>query len=139
MPAVKQHIRLTNRMTDLPALAEQVETFGRLRHMSGRTLHEINLVLEELFTNIVKNGYTDDRIHVIDIHLSHDDKAFRATVVDDGLPFNPCEAEPPDTRCSLEDRSIGGVGLHLIRKLVDGLSYRRSSGKNRVTLTKQIV
>jgi sigma-B regulation protein RsbU (phosphoserine phosphatase) len=60
------------------------------------------------------------------------------TISDDGLPFNPLSAKAPDTKASLEDRDIGGLGIHLVRSMVDDVSYHRRIDKNVLTLVKQL-
>jgi len=59
-------------------------------------------------------------------------------VEDDGQPFNPLEAPEPDTTKSLEDRLVGGLGVYLVRKLMDGLEYRRHEGKNLLVMKKHV-
>jgi anti-sigma regulatory factor (Ser/Thr protein kinase) len=60
------------------------------------------------------------------------------TVVDDGHEFDPLAKEAPDLTLSVEDRPIGGLGIHLLRNLTDGMSYERRDGLNRLTLTKRL-
>jgi anti-sigma regulatory factor (Ser/Thr protein kinase) len=59
-------------------------------------------------------------------------------IEDDGIPFNPLEKETPDTDLPLEERKIGGLGIHLVRNLMDKVSYQRRVDKNRLTLVKNI-
>ncbi len=60
------------------------------------------------------------------------------TIADDGVPFNPLGAEAPDIDASLEEREIGGLGIHLVRSLMDDVSYQRRIGKNVMTLVKHL-
>ncbi len=60
------------------------------------------------------------------------------SITDDGIPFNPFGVETPDTKLSLEEREIGGLGIHLVRKVMDKVSYQRRIDKNVVTLVKDI-
>jgi len=62
----------------------------------------------------------------------------RVEVEDDGKPLNPLEASEADTTQSLEDRAVGGMGIHLVRKLTDGLEYRRHEGRNLLVMRKQL-
>ena len=61
-------------------------------------------------------------------------KRLTVTITDDGVPFNPLSVERPDTDLSLEDREFGGMGIHLVRNLVDDVSYQRRIGKNVMTM-----
>ena len=60
------------------------------------------------------------------------------TISDDGIPFNPFQKASPDLKASLEDRDIGGLGIHLVRELMDSVSYKRGVGRNIVTLVKDL-
>jgi serine/threonine-protein kinase RsbW len=98
----------------------------------------VGLAIEELVTNCIKYGYDDAAEHTIDIVLSVADHTLTMTVVDDGHPFNPLSAPPPDLSLAIEDRPIGGLGIHMLRELTDNMTYERRDGTNRVTLTKRM-
>lgn len=95
-----------------------------------------NLAIEELVTNCIKYGYDDPHEHVIDIELKFSPGELMLTVTDDGRPFNPLEQPEPDTGLPPDQRPIGGLGIHLLRRMSDGMEYIRERGKNRVTLRK---
>ena len=97
-----------------------------------------NLAVEELITNCIKYGYSDGGEHLIEIELSIADQQLILHVVDDGRAFNPVDAPAPDTSRAPESRTIGGLGLHLLRTLSDGMSYERRDGFNHVTLVKRL-
>jgi anti-sigma regulatory factor (Ser/Thr protein kinase) len=102
-------------------------------------MHDLNLALEEILTNIISYGYTDNREHEIRVSLSVQPGEVTAEVEDDGRPFNPLEAPEPDTAKSLEEKMIGGLGIHLVRKLTDGLEYQRQEEKNRLVMKKHLL
>ena len=97
-----------------------------------------NLVVDELVTNCIKYAYSDAREHVIEVELQIADGELTVTVVDDGQPFNPLTVPTPDTSLALEERPLGGLGLHLLRQLSDGMSYERRGNQNRVVLVKRL-
>lgn len=97
----------------------------------------VSLAIEEIVTNCIKYGYDDSDAHTIEISLSLSDGLLTMVVTDDGHPFNPLEAPPPDLSLAIEDRPIGGLGIHLLRELSDEVSYDRRDGMNRLTLTKR--
>jgi serine/threonine-protein kinase RsbW len=70
------------------------------------------------------------------VRLSAEPGEIKAEVEDDGEPFNPLEAPEPDTEKSLEERTIGGLGIHLVRKLMDRLEYKREGERNLLTVRK---
>ena len=97
-----------------------------------------NLVVDELVTNCIKYAYSDAREHVIEVELQIANGDLTVTVVDDGQPFNPLTVPTPDTSLAIEERPLGGLGLHLLRQLSDGMSYERRGNQNRVVLVKRL-
>jgi serine/threonine-protein kinase RsbW len=98
-----------------------------------------NLAIEELATNCIKYGYDDTHEHIIELRMSLSSGSLVLVVKDDGHPFNPLEAPAPDMSLPVEDWAVGGLGLHLLRQLSDGMEYVREDGKNQVTLRKSAV
>jgi serine/threonine-protein kinase RsbW len=92
------------------------------------------LVLEEIVTNVILYGCEDGLEHEISVRLSWEDPYIKLEVEDDGRPFNPLEAPPPDTGKPLAERQVGGLGIHLVREMMDELEYRRENDKNLLTL-----
>ena len=97
----------------------------------------VSLALEEVVTNCIKYGYDDEVEHTIDVSLSYSNGALTMVIADDGHEFNPLDAPPPDLSLAIEDRPIGGLGIHLLRELSDDVTYERRDGINRLTLTKR--
>ena len=131
-------LKMPNRLDALTPVVNAV--LARLEEVnapSGATF-AANLALEELVTNIIKYGYDDDGEHLITIRLSVDGDALSLTVIDDGHEFNPFQQAPPDTTAAMEDREIGGLGLHFIRNLLDSCHYERKDGENHVRVTKRL-
>ena len=95
------------------------------------------LALEELVTNSIKYGYDDQDEHVIQVQVELALEGVTIVVEDDGHPFNPLEQVEPDMNLPLDQRPIGGLGLHLLRKLSDRMDYAWQNGRNRVTLHKK--
>ncbi len=131
-------VQLKNSLSEIERLARVVDEFGERHHIEFQSVHNMNLTLEEILTNIISYGYDDDAEHQIVARLSVEGKKWTAEVEDDGKPFNPLEAPEPDTVQSLEERPIGGLGIPLVRKLMDELEYRRSQGKNLLVVRKKL-
>ena len=117
---------------------EQAESWLAEQRVSFEAMYLVSLAIEELVTNCIKYGYSDTKDHIVHFVLSMEDGALRIEVVDDGDPFNPLEAPPPDLSLPIEDRPIGGLGIHLLRELADDVSYERRDGTNRLRLTKRM-
>jgi serine/threonine-protein kinase RsbW len=95
------------------------------------------LAVEELVTNCIKYAYDDSHEHRIRIAIHLSEVEMVVTIEDDGHPFDPRSLPEPDTGLPLEDRPIGGLGIHLLRNLFDTLDYSRLEGHNRVVLRKR--
>jgi len=94
------------------------------------------LALDELLTNVVKYGYDDDLEHAIAFEFLASPDQFEIRVVDDGREFNPVDFTATGLDASLEDRNIGGLGLHLLRSMSDRFTYQRRDGRNHMSLVK---
>lgn len=104
--------------------------------VKGRARYWVELVFEEIVTNIVRHGYTDERAHEIDVRITCGDGSVVLAVEDDGRPFDPLQRPDPDKPASIEEATVGGLGILLVRKAATGLRYERTSdGRNRVTVT----
>ena len=130
-------IKLNNKVSELERFNQTLTEFGQHHGLAPRLVHDLNLALEEILTNIISYGYTDNREHEIKVRLSVQPGEVKAEVEDDGQPFNPLEAPEPDTAQSLQERTIGGLGIHLVRKLMDNLEYKRQGDRNLLTMKKK--
>ena len=103
-------------------------------------MQKVQVVLEEVLSNIIFYAYDDNEDHEIEITMEIIEEHLKLTIVivDDGLPFNPLKVEKPDTSLALQDREIGGLGIHLVINLMDEVKYERREEQNVITLTKQI-
>lgn len=131
-------IILKNSASEIPRLIEAVHIFAKGRKISEKAANEITLALEEILANIQSYAYTDKDEHEITVILSLTDTEFTAKIIDDGRPFDPLSVPEPDINAPLETRKVGGVGLFLVRKLMDKIEYRRKEGKNILTATKSL-
>jgi anti-sigma regulatory factor (Ser/Thr protein kinase) len=98
----------------------------------------LNLVLEELVTNIIFYGYEDQNKHEITIVVILDNKLINIQLEDDGKEFDPLSIPEPDINLAIEDRKIGGLGIHFVRKIMDKIDYKRLDNRNILTLSKNI-
>ena len=95
-------LELKNSLSELSTLGSSLEQFGEALGISSKILFEISLSIEELFSNIVSYGYTDDAVHWIKLTISYEDQMLVIRLEDDGIPFNPLRAEEPDCECPIE-------------------------------------
>ena len=134
----KLEIKLTNKISEVSRVVDQVEVFGEENGLPFKVLNTINLALDEIITNIVSYGYTDDASHEIDIELILDEKLLTVKITDDAVEFNPLDQPEPDVNIPLEEKKIGGLGIHLIRNLIDELDYKRIDDKNVFVMRKKL-
>jgi sigma-B regulation protein RsbU (phosphoserine phosphatase) len=132
-------IKLNNKVSELERFNQILTEFCQRHDLTSKVIHDLNLALEEILTNIISYGYTDNRDHEIRVSLSVQPGEVKAEVEDDGRPFNPLEVPEPNTAKPLEERTIGGLGIHLVRKLTDGLEYQRQEEKNRLVMKKHLL
>jgi anti-sigma regulatory factor (Ser/Thr protein kinase) len=92
--------------------------------------------LEEIVTNVICHGCCDGSHASIEVELALQPDELVMTVEDSATPFDPLQAPAPDLEAALEDRPIGGLGVHLVRKLMDRVTYERRDGKNRLVMSK---
>lgn len=134
-------VNVRSRDEDLPRLAQAVEEFARAQGWPTTMAYQVQLALEELALNIVNYGYDDAErgtMRGAEIRIVSDDSGVTIEIVDDGRPFDPfSEAPPPDLESGLDSRPIGGLGVHLVKTMMDETAYRREDGLNRLTLIKR--
>ncbi|MEG6550722.1 ATP-binding protein [Desulfocurvibacter africanus] len=133
----ERHIILSGYLTQLEKLSRFVDSFGREHDLPTPLIFELNLALDELVTNIITHGSRGGDLSWISVSLCRTEEELLAVVEDDGQAFDPCQAEAPDLLCSLEERCIGGLGIHLVRNLTDAMCYERIGDRNRITLVKK--
>ena len=129
-------IVLTSELSELGRLAEAVADFGRRHVLPAPAMAPMALALDELVTNAIVHGYGGGGTVVVRLWVSGE--WLEAEVIDEGPAFDPFSAPPPDLDAPLEEREIGGLGVHLVRTLLDRVGYLRDGSTNRVQLAKRV-
>jgi serine/threonine-protein kinase RsbW len=129
---------LKSDLSELDKLCENLDTFGNKFGLSKKLIFEINLALDELFTNIISYGFNDGKEHIVKVTLTPQNNELCLCIEDDGKPFNPIDFETPDVSCSVEECQIGGLGIHIMKKLMDEICYERCGDKNVLNLKKKV-
>jgi serine/threonine-protein kinase RsbW len=132
------NLQIKNSLEALHSAIAVVSRWLGDRNTSEEVKHFACLALEELVTNSIKYGYEDSDEHVIEVSLRLSKAELVLVFVDRGRPFNPLEAPDPPLDLPIEERQVGGLGLYLLRKMSDRMTYVRKAGENRVTLHKFI-
>lgn len=135
-----QLLRITRsaRMAHLPDLMALVEEACDAADANADVRYAVRLAVEEISVNIINYGYAGRAVGPIELVLAWDDDQITVEIGDNAACFAPEDAPPPDLESGWEDRSIGGLGWHLVRRLVDSVGHRYDAGHgNRYTLTKR--
>ena len=137
MTIVSEH-RLRNDPREARQVGAWVEAFVRRAGLSTEVQNALDLSLVEWVTNVISYGYEDKQEHSITLRFKAEAAEVCVEVEDDGKEFNPLLHPPADTTVPLETRPIGGLGIHMMRKLMDAVQYQRTNGRNIVTLKKRL-
>lgn len=129
---------LLNRPSEIARLQDQLEALARQFDLPPKTLHDVQLAVEEHLTNILNYGFDDQGEHQIKVRASITAIELRIEVEDDARPFDPLKHPVPDLSQPLDARPVGGLGIHMMRKSVDRLEYRWVDGKNILVMVKQL-
>ena len=133
-----QHsITLTNDIQQVPQLAEFVDMVCEEVGMDMAVAIQMNLAIEEAVVNVMTYAYPAGTIGNVNIEAQANDERLKFTIIDSGIPFDPTTKDEVDTTLSAEERPIGGLGIHLVRQLMDSINYERIDGKNVLTLRKK--
>ena len=131
-------LRLANNLAALADLADRVERFGVEHRLPASVVNALNVALDEAVSNAINHGYDAGVGGEIAVRLRRRPDSVLVEVEDDGRPFDPLQAPPPDLTLPLEQRPVGGLGIHLIRNLMDELSYARVGGRNVLKMAKHL-
>jgi len=140
MPKTPDALELTIEidLAQLAVVRDHVERFAKQENLSRVVAFAAELALEELLTNTISYGYGDKSGQLIEIRLEVLGDQLIIRTVDGALAFDPRTAKEPNTELSLKKRALGGLGVHLIKNLMDRVEYRHKDGKNHVTLRKNL-
>ncbi len=128
-----------NLMSQNKTIGTALNEFAEQQNLPPDAVFQIQLSLEELFTNVVHYAHDDDLEHDVEIIFQKQGRTVTIEISDGGQPFNPLEDAPePDIDATLEERRIGGVGVVLAKELMTELRYERDGGHNRMIMIKKI-
>lgn len=132
----KHSLTLPNDIETIPQLNEFIDTVAEEIGLDMSLTMSLNLAIEEAVVNVMEYAYPEGEQGNVDIEVIADDKWLTFIISDNGIPFDPTTQEDADTTLSAEERPIGGLGIFLVRQLMDSINYQRKDGKNILTLSK---
>ena len=130
-------------LESIPLVSERFEVFAQEHELDDTVRRQVLLVLDDMLNNVASYAYqdvpaSDDEPHDISIKAELSPARLVLTISDAGVPFNPFGLNAPDVQASLEERDIGGLGIHLVKTVMDDVDYSRRAGRNVVALTKRL-
>jgi anti-sigma regulatory factor (Ser/Thr protein kinase) len=127
-----------NRIDEIGAAAQLAQDFGARHSLASGVIHDLCVAFDEALSNVVKYGYRDDARHEISVRLAIAGTHVVAEIEDDGVPFDPLSAPPPRLEGGIDERPIGGLGIYLLRQLMDEVRYVRRGNRNVLVMKKRI-
>ena len=127
--------KISNRVEELTAVLAQLEAFAGKQRLPQDTVFKLRLVAEEVLTNQVKYAYPPGSKGWLSMDIALSGNSLRLEFCDGGTPFNPLTAQPPRLELPPQQRSEGGLGIHLVKSLSAAMEYKHLDGKNILFVT----
>ena len=139
----RQTIVISNKIEELHQVRLFIEEVGAQVSLTSDVILKLNLAMEEALSNIIlysfdKQQKEQQMEQQIEISVTCTGNEVIITLIDNGCPFNPTLKEAPDLHLSAAERSIGGLGIHIIQQIMDKVDYQRVNNQNILTMTKKI-
>ena len=135
---MEKKLILQNEVAEISKLAIFIEELGEEFGLSPELVFNLNLVLEEAVSNVILYAYPKEEHQIISLIARKKDNQLIFILTDSGKEFDPTQAPDADITLSAEDRPIGGLGIFLIRQIMNTVEYQRIEGKNVLTLGKKL-
>ena len=129
---------LPNDVDTIPQLNEYIDCICEENGIDMEIAMSLNLAIEEAVVNVMTYAYPEGETGQVDITMKSDGNLLTCILSDSGTPFDPTQTPEVDTTLSAEERPIGGLGIYLVRQIMDNISYEYVNGQNVLTLTKHL-
>jgi anti-sigma regulatory factor (Ser/Thr protein kinase) len=131
-------ITVPSEIEAITTIFDEFAGFAEEHSLSDSVRRAVLLVLDEFVNNIVSYSHSATEEHEIKVVVVLSSDRLAVTIEDDGVPFNPFKKDPPDLDASIDDRQVGGLGIHLVRSVMDDYEYKRLKDRNIVTVYKNL-
>ncbi|MBR5542406.1 MAG: ATP-binding protein [Bacteroides sp.] len=135
---MEKKLVLKNEISEISKLATFIEELGEELDLAPDLVFNLNLVLEEAVSNVIFYAYPKEEQQEIFLTATMSDNNLVFVLTDSGKEFDPTQAPDADITLSAEEREIGGLGIFLIRQIMNMVEYQRIDGKNVLTLGKHL-
>lgn len=131
---------ISSALTHIPFLAEEIANWGKENQIDGKHIFQVNLILEELITNIINYGHKkiDHKKIYITLQLDKPNRKLIITLLDEAPEFNPLKQSTSPLDVGIEERIIGGLGIHFVKSLTEHIDYHYTGTGNQLKLYKSI-
>lgn len=135
---MEKEIKISNDLNEIGVLATFIEELGEELSLSAETTMNINLALEEAVANIIMYAYPSEEQHSILLRVTATEKQLIFLLTDKGASFDPTQVDEVDITLPIEERPVGGLGIFLIRSIMNEISYQRIDNENQLIMKKDI-
>ena len=135
---MRKEICIKNKVSELEKVAQFVEEIGEELGLSMELQMNLNLVMEEMVTNVIFYAYPQDEEADIELLAKSDGKELTFVLSDQGKEFDPTAKEDNDLSVNPAERELGGMGIFIVKNIMNKVTYQRLEGKNLLTMTKGI-
>jgi sigma-B regulation protein RsbU (phosphoserine phosphatase) len=132
-------ITIKNSIDQLQSVMDCFEEFAGKNALSMKITMQLNIAIDEFISNTIKYAFSENSMHEITVEFTIENNNLKLTIEDDGIEFDPFGRNPPDTTLGIQEREIGGLGIHITKELMDEYSYTRVNGINTILLIKNNV
>ena len=135
---MRKELKLKNQVGELQRVNRFVEEIGEELGLDQELLMNLNLVVEEMVSNVILYAYPKDALADIELLAESDGKELTFVLSDQGKEFDPTQKKDADPNVNPADRPIGGMGIYIVKNIMNHVSYQRLEGKNLLTMKKSI-
>ena len=135
---MRKELRIKNQISELEKVAQFIEEIGEELGLSMELQMNLNLVMEEMVTNVIFYAYPEGEVADIELLAKSDGKELTFVLSDQGKEFDPTAKEDTDLDVNPADRDLGGMGIFIVKNIMNKVTYQRLEGKNLLTMTKGI-
>ena len=135
---MKKKLKLKNQVEELMRVNQFVDEIGEELGLDMELLLNLNLVMEEMVSNVIFYAYPEGTVAEIELLAESDGKSLTFVLSDQGKPFDPTQKENPDIDVNPMEREIGGLGIFIVKNIMNQVTYQRLEGKNLLTMKKDL-
>jgi sigma-B regulation protein RsbU (phosphoserine phosphatase) len=135
---MSETLLIKNDVHEVSKFSTFIKSIMEKLNIEASLANKLRLAIEEAVVNVIDYAYPIDLEGTIEVRIMFDGETMKTMIIDSGVAFDPTEKEKADTSLSAEDRQIGGLGILLVRELMDTINYERVNGQNVLTLIKKV-